>query len=240
MKRLKEYFQTFVYPFTLILLVGLLLTIAIYKCTHWAIGYDILNEVSYEKRLDGIVKILGVSISITGFVSIIVTIIQSRESIKRDIQKNSVDLFKELRNKEFIDARKKAWLVKEKWYNLDGYKQELITHNFTSNKASINTELDEEIQVVYRLLEFYLLVSIYEGNENVLKALRYFYYGWWRHFLYDFASEIENNTKTNNILRESEVEYLHNISYTATLKRLDKLCGLQKIPEETILHFDGG
>jgi Tfp pilus assembly protein PilV len=65
---------------------------------------------------------LGVAISVTGFVSIIITIIQSRQSIQQDIQQSSVDLFKELRSEKFIDARRRAWIVKEKWYGELGYK----------------------------------------------------------------------------------------------------------------------
>ncbi|RYE13480.1 MAG: hypothetical protein EOP45_21125 [Sphingobacteriaceae bacterium] len=115
-----------------------------------------------------------------------------------------------------------------------------MQYNFSERGKVINENLDEDIKVVYQLLEFYLLVSVYEGNQNVLKALRYFYYGWWRHFLYDFAFEIESVTKTNEILKNGHTDYLQDISYIATLQRLDKLCGLENVPKDIVMHFDGG
>lgn len=240
MNKLYKYIRDVIYPFLLIIFVGTLLSVIIYYVVYSIVGYNVLADPSQERRLDGISKILGLSISITGFVSIIITIIQSRQSLQRDIQQSSVDLFKELRSEKFIDARRRAWIVKEKWYDEKGYKEKLIKYNFSSRDKVKDEGLDHDMKVVYQLFEFYLLVSVYEGNEKILKALRYFYYGWWRHFLYDFASEIEGNTKTNDMLKNPGVHYLQDISYIATLQRLDILCGLECIPRETVLHFDGG
>lgn len=239
MNNYKRYVSGFLAPFFAIVLIGILLSYFLYYLINWVLGYDVLLEPSYEKRLDGLVKILGLSISITGFISIVITIIQSRESLQRDIRQSSVDLFKELRNESFINARRRAWLVKEKWYNDKEYKQKLIAYNFSNRGKNDIEEFNNDIRVVYQLLEFYLLVSVYEGNESNLKALRYFYYGWWRHFLYDFAIEIETNSRVNYSV-DYRTSYFKDISYIATLKRLDKLCSLEKIPHHTMLHFDGG
>lgn len=226
--------------FLAILLGSILLSIGVYFSMNYVIGFDILLENDYSKKLDSLCKIVGISISLIGFVSIIITINQSRKSIQRDVQQNSVELFKELRNQEFLSARRRAWKVKEKWYNEEGYRYNLIIYNFQKISEQTNPELDQEIKDVYQLLEFYLLVSQYEGNPAVLKSLRYFYYGWWRPFLYDFAYQIENNSKVNEQIKNEQSSYFEDISYTNTLRRLDQLCGLSKFPENTIFHFDGG
>lgn len=204
------------------------------------VGYDIFKEPDKDKRLDGLIKILGTSISITGFVSIIVTIIQSRKTIQKDLQQSTIDLFKEFRSEKFKNTRDRVWGLMNNWMQTEGFKQKFIDYNFKQDNKKVEEELDKDIKALYDMLEFYLILSVYEGNENVLKALRYFYYGWYRHFLYDIAKEIESNRQVNPLLSSYKTSYLSDLSYVSNLERLDRLCGLDKIPKNTIIHFDGG
>ncbi|WP_406684341.1 hypothetical protein N1F78_01020 [Seonamhaeicola sp. MEBiC1930] len=240
MKKFKEYFIDLIYPFVLIILLGILFSIIIYFFIDIFVGYDIFNEPIKEKRLDGTLKIIGTAISITGFISIIVAIIYSKKSIQRDIQKGTIELFQEFNDERFKEIRTKAWVVKEKWEKKKNYRKKFIDHNFHNPKQKKDEELEEEINVIYKLLEFYLVISTFEENKTILQSLRYFYYGWWRPFLYDISSEIESNRKINEIIKTSKSDYLDNISYTQSLERLDRICGLEKIPKNTIIHFDGG
>jgi hypothetical protein len=237
---MKTYLRNFVYPFALIVLVGTFLTIILLFILYHGIGYNLFAEVDPDKRLDSFVKVLGVSISITGFVSIIVTIIQSRQTIQHDIKQRSVDLFRELRNEAFIDARATAWQAKEKWEKDKSYMTRLIDYNFSGRNDGKDETLNKEIKAIYQMMEFYLLVSVYDGNESNLKTLRYFYYGWWRNFLYAFGGEVEARTKTHECLSKPGITYLGDISYTRSFRRLDKIAGLDGIAEYTRLHDDGG
>lgn len=244
MYQLNNILRKFVYPFLLIILMGMALSVVFYFVLAGLADYDVLTLRDHEKRLDGITKILGVSIAVTGFVSIIFSIIQSRESIQHSVDESVIELFRDLRSPEFIESRRRAWIIKEKWFQDDGvYKQKFLDYNFSTRKEKIKKdqkELDEDIKAVYQLIEFYLLVSSYKGSVRLMKQLRFFYYGWWRHFLYDFAHEIERTTKTSPKLQDPKSTYLRDISYTGTLERLDRLCGFQGMDRTLVLHEDGG
>lgn len=239
-KKLKLYFFELIYPFFLILLLGILFSTVIYFFINVFVEYDILTEPHNNIRLDGTIKIIGTAISLTGFISIIVAIIYSKKSIQRDAQKGAIELFQEFNGKEFKKTRTKAWAVKYKWENEKNYKKKFLNYNFSNAVKKDDKKLNKEINVVYKLLEFYLVISTYKENKDILQSLRYFYYGWWRPFLYDIANEIENNRKINNKVQEAKSDYIENIMYTRNLERLDQICGLENIPRDTKIHLDGG
>ncbi|WP_299436655.1 hypothetical protein, partial [uncultured Maribacter sp.] len=238
--RLKSYFIELIYPFILIIILGILLSIAIYFFVDVFVEYDIFSEPNRDKRLDGTLKIIGTAISLTGFISIIVVIIYSKKSIQRDVQKGTIELFQEFNGERFKEIRTKAWVVKEKWENKKNYKSKFLEYNFGKGEKKENKELTEEINVIYKLLEFYLIISTFEENKSILQSLRYFYYGWWRKFLYEIAAEIEDNRDINDIVKNGKSDYLDNISYVKNLERLDKICGLENIPKNIAIHNDGG
>lgn len=238
-QKTKEHFQDLVYPFILIVLLGILFSIIIYFVTNTIIEYDVLVEPDKDKKLDALIKIIGISISITGFLSIIVTIIQTKKSVQRDIQQTTIHLFKEFNSDSFRDKRTRGWEVMEKWYSEDGYKKRFLEYNLGETITTKDEELGKDIRAIYTLLEFYLVVSVNGTNKDLLKAVRYFYYGWWRHFLYDIGEELENLRKVDNILLRRDNDYLKSISYIEHLNKLDKLCGLENIPTETKLHLNG-
>lgn len=93
--------------------------------------------------------------------------------------------------------------------------------------------------MVYELLEFYLIASSLENHESILKSLRYFYYGWWRHFLYDVGGEIESRRGIHEDVKKNNSDYLDNISYVKNLERLDMLCGLENLPKDISIHANG-
>lgn len=117
MEKIKTYLKELIYPFTLIILLGVLFSIIIYFLLDFVIDYDILSETDKEKRLDASIKIIGTSISITGFISIIFAIVHSKKNIQREIQKGTIELFKEFNGERFRKVRQEAWVIKEKWYN---------------------------------------------------------------------------------------------------------------------------
>jgi hypothetical protein len=120
------------------------------------------------------------------------------------------------------------------------YRQELMDYNFSDRYLVKSPELDVGIRSVYELLEFYLLISVYDDNKNNLQALRYYYYGWWRQFLYEFANEVEYRTKIDQGIDEHHPTYRKDISYTSSLERLDRLCGFENLPKNFKIHGDGG
>lgn len=240
MKKLKEYLVDLLLPFILMVLLGTFFTYAIHLVLVGLFQYNLFDLLDQEKRVDAFTKIIGVAISLTGFLSIILTIIQSRRNIQREIQKNTIDLFREFRSEKVKQARNRAWAVRDKWYNNETYKAEYLKFNFDNPDNVENEQLSNDTNAIYDILEFYLIVSAYDGNKDVIKAFRYFYYGWWRPFLYEVATEIETHRKCNPLLNTYSPEYIDGVSFTKNLEKLDKMCGFQKIPRYIELHFDGG
>ncbi|WP_339715471.1 hypothetical protein [uncultured Kriegella sp.] len=161
-KKLRLYFLELIGPFILIVLLGILLSIVIYFFVNIFIDYDVFSEPINDKRLDSTLKIMGTAISLTGFISIIVAIIYSKKSIQRDIQKKTIELFREFNGERFKKIRSEAWIVKEKWENKKKYKEKLIEYNFAKSGKKEDKELADDTKVVYQLLEFYLVISTFE------------------------------------------------------------------------------
>lgn len=70
-------------------------------------------------------------------------------------------------------------------------------------------------------------MSQYEASAETIKSCEYFYYGWWRKFLYEFAYALLN-VKALNSLPELE-EYNYIISYIPALEKLDNIMGFANI-----------
>lgn len=228
------------YPLLTIFLSGILCTILLHYLVVSVIGYNLFEEPDAVKKLDALTKLLTISIAITGFLSIIFTIIHSRKNIQREIKKNSVDLFQIFRSEKIRNARSLGWRVKQKWTNDTSYKQEFLKFLFNNPDSEPNADLLKETDAIYDLLEFYHLVGNYEGDCEHLKSYRYFYYGWWRRFLYEMAYQIESHRKVNPLVHVHCPDYLDNISYTKDLQQVDKLCGLENIPIHEDIHLNGG
>lgn len=239
MKTIQQYFRDLFFPFIVLTSFAILFSIIVYVFIDIALGYDVINEPDKAKKLDAIIKILTTSISITGFISVIFAIIYSQKNIQREIQNRTIELFKEFNSNRFKEIRSKAWIIKHKWYNDKNYKNRFLELSYNSTLRKADHEIDREISVVYELLEFYLIVSSCEGNESILRGVRYFYYGWWRPFLYDVGSEIEDRRGICPIVTSIKNDYVDNISYIKNLEKLDKICGLDKIPKDMIIHGDG-
>lgn len=240
MTRIKEYLKDLYRPVIVMTSLGLVITIIIHFLSIALFDYNVFLEKDGDKRLDGFLKILGVAISVTGFLSIILTIIESRKNIQREIQKNTVDLFREFRSEKLRKARNDGWEVKKKWFGQEDYKQKYLNHNFNNPTEIPNAELEIDTHAVYDLLEFYMVLSSSEITQDVLKTFRFFYYGWWRKFLYSIAEEIEKKRKMNLEVLKNSPAYVESLSFTNNLKKLDKLCGFEGIKPDEELHFDGG
>lgn len=238
MKKFRLFVRDIIFPISVIIILGLVMTILLYYIVDRAIGYHILTESNSEKKLEGFVKIIGISISITGFASLIITIIQSRKSEKQTIQESTISLYKEFRSENFKLKRSRAWKVLTKWFDEVGYKESLLSYHL-GNPEEVNQDFNEDINAIHGMLEFYMIISVYSENEESLKALNYFYYGWWRHFLYDYSICVESHRVINPIVSKYAKSYLYDVSYSSHLIKLDKLCGLSHIPKNTKIHNDG-
>lgn len=220
------------------------------------IGYIEQNQLitSNYKGIDvtNLLSIFSLAVSLTAFASIIFTLQQTRNDNQNELKQITIDLFKELRGAHFRDARDKAWQVKSKWdKNQKGYQKKLLIAMFTdkTNSESGVEISKEQIQAIYDLIGFYSMLSLYEGNETHLKALNYFYYGWWRKFLYELALEKDSRRSTdlfieddlkNGKVKFDRDEYIKNISFVSSLKRLDGLCGFKNLPIDFEIHKSGG
>lgn len=219
--------------------VGLLSFLFLKVYVNYIYGYDYFAEKLGDKRLDGLIKIIGVAISVTGFLSIILTIYYTEIGIRREIEQNSINLFREFRSKDFFEVRKNAWKIKEKWNNHE-YQKELIKYLKEDAQVKPQNELDYEIQTMYDLLEFYCILSHYSGNPESFKKLKYFYYGYWRPLLYSFSNFIDELRKEDiSSIIILETDYFKNISYSTSLNKLDEICGFTKYDKNLVFHAKG-
>lgn len=242
MKKVQQYLVDIILPFIVIFILCILLSVILYLVTNLSINYDFAIEPTGEKRLDGFIKITGTAISLTGFASIIITIIQSKKSISRELERTTIDLFKEFRNENFHNIRMKAWSVKLKWTD-ETYRNDLLDFIFskTINEGQQSKDFREDSKIIFDLFEFYSVLSLYEGNFEIFRKLKYFYYGYWRSFLYSFASEIdERRIESVNKIIQFDSDYLENILMKPCLQRLDRICGFETICQDTEFHLDGG
>ncbi|SHF51582.1 hypothetical protein SAMN05444483_101417 [Salegentibacter echinorum] len=199
------------------------------------------------KNLDELINILVLASSLTAFVSIFFTLEQSRRDRKNELQQTTIDLFKELRSERFRNITNNAWDIRQKWSSGDNkFKKKLIKAMFSEKPNQKLGITADHIQSIYDLVGFYTVLSLYRGNEDFIRDLNYFYYGWWRNFLYDLSefkdgqriSDLFELNEYNNI--EFRQEYIANVSFSTALNRLDNLCGFENVPKTLEFHKSGG
>ncbi|TYA74930.1 hypothetical protein [Seonamhaeicola marinus] len=241
MKEFKDYLKTLFVPFLLISSIGLLTIVLTHLLLYFLFDYHIFQpEKTTDEKVAEFLNILTPAISIVGFLSIILTIVYTRKSILRELNSGTQELFSLFRSEKNEALRYRAWEVKQKWENEPGYKKKLIDYKYGEREETKNKKLNKDINSVFEILEFYLMLSNYHDNKQLFKSYRYFYYGWWRKFLYDIGGEIEKSRKCNENIRKSHPDYFKAISYTESLKRLDEICGFHDIPIDEEIHYDGG
>lgn len=174
---------------------------------------------------------------------------QQEATTQRDLQKSTIDLFRELRNENFRKARDVSWEVRKQWdQDIPGgaYRTQFIISMLDENPYQDDDICitQEHIDAVYELFAFYTMLGVHQKNEDSLKSLNYFYYAWWRKFLYEIATAYDVK-KTNKItihpdLRNNpdfdQTAFSRNISLTEPLIKLDIICGFQKLSKEIDIY----
>ncbi len=146
-------------------------------------------------------------------------------------------------------TRHQASVVKELWKKEgDDYRNTFIEalldeeEKITPNGQKITTI---QTQAIYDLIAFYTMLSLYEKSGKNIRMLNYFYYPWWRNFLYEIIEKrdelrhqgtfesIENQAETACFNKE---QFKVNTSFITTLKRLDNLCGFDKLDKKFIFY----
>jgi hypothetical protein len=175
--------------------------------------------------------------------------VQQENSAKEQLQQTTIDLFKEFRSYNLRRARNLAWEVKKNWediskgtYQVDFIKAFIAETEITSGE---NQTSKEQIKGLYDVFAFYTMLGLYSENETNIRNLNYFYYAWWRKFLYEIATAYDTS-KANDISIEpilndknnfNKSEFLNNISLQRPLKRLDKICGFEKLTPNFNLYI---
>jgi hypothetical protein len=215
-----------------------------------ATSHNYFYRIFLGRNVTDLIGIISLAISFTAFFSIIFSLQQTIHNRQNELKQITIDLFKELRGQHFREVRSNCWAVKSKWDKdaaPDGYRSRMIQAMFTEED---NVDItSEQIQAVYDLIGFYTILSLYRGNENDIRSLNYFYYGWWRKFLYElsehkdpqrikylFAHEISPKTRFSL----SRQTYIDNVTLKPVLKRLDTLCGFDNLPGDFEMHTSGG
>jgi hypothetical protein len=192
-------------------------------------------------------KSLTIAVSISGFISIILTLSIWRSSDQRQIGLSAINLFDKFRDERISLIRNKVWFVRAKWNTNIEYRKNLIEFAFSKmNEKEIIKEnqienLADDLHNLYDLFEIFNILSLHTENTEIIKKCRYFYYLWWRKFLYEVAIELDHYEENSINLEFKSYEnefknYIENISYVGTLKRLDKALGFSKIPCDIEVH----
>lgn len=215
-----------------------------------ATQHNYFYRIFLGKNVTDLLGIISLSISFTAFFSIIFSLQQTIHNRQNELKQITVDMFKELRGQHFRQVRSRCWEVKEKWdedENSDGYRDRLINAMFSDSSDSTITS--EHTQAIYDLIGFYTILSLYRGNENDIRHLNYFYYGWWRKFLYELAEYkdlrrvdylFDDSELTNHEFKFDKQGYIDNVTLKPVLKRLDILCGFENLPGKLNMHKSGG
>ncbi|GAB4015296.1 hypothetical protein GCM10028808_40240 [Spirosoma migulaei] len=185
-------------------------------------------------------KAIQIAVSITGFLSLLISVKIWQDSDKRQVSQAAISLFEKFRDERFAKIRSEAWIKRNKYYYEEGYREKIIDASAKIEEEYKYNFLMQEMRVVRDLIEFYTVLSEYKGCEEIIKKCRYFHYGYWRHFLYEIA-ELHDNynlpVSTFEEFYDSEYKkYVVGISYVATLKRMDRLVGFENIPENFKFH----
>lgn len=157
------------------------------------------------------------------------------------MQQITIDLFKEWRSPAMREARLTASKhVQKNWSNPE-FRDAFCKSFIAVETSSSFKVVEEHIQAVSDIIGFYSVLSLYRGNQDDIKNLSYFYYGWWRKLLYDVAAfrdiQRESIVESVDLLKQKGIklnrnEYMNSIKLIPVLHRLDKLCMLSGVPPD--------
>jgi hypothetical protein len=205
--------------------------------------YTLDNGKTRKENFELWEKSLPIAISATGFLSLLITVKIWQDTDKRQVNQAALSLFEKFRDESFIDLRRRAWLIRNKWMNEEGYKERM--QEYVYDPANFYVPYDDNLYMkefvdVRALFEFYAVLTSYTGSEDIIKSCRYFYYGWWRPFLYEVAPMHDQyyrpTTKFIEEYPEDYVEYQTNMTYLETLRKLDRMIGFDHLPDDLVIH----
>lgn len=218
----------------IILFFGIYIFISFINNIDW-------TYITDKGNISELLNILVLAFSASAFIAILLTVYYESKRRRNELQQITIDLFKEWRSPAFREARLTASKnVLKRWQD-DAYR-EAFCKSFIAVETRENFKVPEvHIQAVSDIIGFYSILSLYRGNQEDIKNLSYFYYGWWRKLLYDIANyrdkqreaivESQLNLKNKGILINRR-EYMNSIKLEPVLKRLDKLCQFTGLPND--------
>lgn len=214
--------------------IVILFSLIQYNCHFgWSIANTSAEWEAYSNFLQGIVSTVLTAITLVVTTAIAITF--NRFQQKTQIQQITVDLFKEFRSQGMLDARNGASEMRKNWHiQVRDEKVALINEIVTEEYSSeVNRKYG---RAIYDLFAFYTMLIQYKGQAETLRSLRYFYYGWWRKFLYEYAllyDEVRiSHVKAIDAGAFKRADFIEAISFTRTLRELAKLCGFQDLDSD--------
>ena len=224
--------------FALIIIGFLLLFYGLYVFISYITHID-WNFISNKNNISELINILILAFSGSALFAILITVYYESKRRRNELQQITIELFKEWRSPVFREARLTAAKhVLKKWQDEDF--RDKFCKSFIAVEARKNLKIPEEhIQAVSDIIGFYSVLSLYRGNQEDIKNLSYFYYGWWRKLLYDIAHyrdvQREGIVASSESLKKQGVllnrkNYMNSIKLVPVLQRLDKLCEFSGVP----------
>ena len=226
--------------FLLIITCFVLLFLGIYIFISFINNID-WSYITDQGNISELINILVLAFSASAFIAILLTVYYESKRRRNELQQITIELFKEWRSPAFREARLTASKnVLKRWQ--DKEYREAFCKSFIAVETRANFKVPEaHIQAVSDIIGFYSILSLYRGNQEDIKNLSYFYYGWWRKLLYDIAQyrdeqreaivEPQVSLKTKGI-QINRKEYMNSIKLVPVLKRLDKLCEFTGVPTD--------
>jgi len=159
-----------------------------------------------------------------------------------ELQQLTIDLFKEFRSEKGLKTRHTASEMRKLWKGPDSekflkvfVKHMVLENGFTYDGRKIS---EEQIHSVYDLFAFYNLLSLYPNNNENVRNLNFFYYGFWRSFLYAVAFAYDNERQKRifqnpNSPKEFRESFVNDIRFANNLRRLDMVCGFDILNDST-------
>jgi len=242
--------------------LGLLLFfVSVVLGTVWFVwmvsGRWLLSKDEVLNHGDILINLLGFSATITAAFSILFVLYQSEENKRKELMQSTIEMFTRLRSNEVRVVRSLAARVRRNWdQNTGNNYRDRFLEAFISETKDSTAEPEitkKQVQAIYDLIGFFATLSLYENNRQYIRKLSYFYYGWWRSFMYEFAvardrkrvcdvfdeKDIVERTKSRDRRLKIREEYLTNVTLLPVLKRLDRICGFEGFPESLRLHKVG-
>lgn len=242
--------KTFLKPMLLFIVVFIFSFLLIVIFLSYFTHTNFFDSNAFNNKLTDLISLLSLSATISAFTSIYFSINEAKNARSNELKQTTIDLFRELRSERFTKVTTHCWAIKTKWdKNESDYKSKLISSMFSEieNLESDIQITKEQIQAIWDLTGFFTILSLYNDNNDDIKKLNYFYYGWWRKFLYELA-ELRDDRRIRDTFSFEDCRninfnrntYVDNVTLKPILQRLDKLCGFENIPESFEFHKSGG